>query len=185
EFTLWVESDLVDVKGIFKKLALLEYCFGPLPTGHGAFENMVRVVNETLQKTLAGLSSPDQTITEDTTGVGDGHTNSLEFWSKGFYLNFYGKQMDPHRTLTTIIHEASHRFAKTKDSWGDNSYVDIKWDIYWQVHGVNIKGTAHRPKAERPKPGMGSTMYPPITEHDKGLLNADSYATFAVRLFEV
>jgi hypothetical protein len=169
------------------KLILLEYCFGPLPAGDVGFDDMVDVVQETLVKTLQGLIDPGLSITELVPDIfsggkkiGYGRYKGWEFWApKNFHVDF---DLKKDLTRSTIAHEATHAFAGTKDCWGDNSYIDNKWDIYWMTHRDAPIGTHHPSKASRKPAGQGSTMYPPITDHALGLYNADSYATLVMRL---
>jgi hypothetical protein len=137
---------------------VLEYCFNPTAA---QMANTLMTVKRVLENTLAGLRTADLNLYEPDpailpAGGAEGYVKGFGPFRGDIHTRF---DLDEGRTLNNIIHEATHKFARTED----RGYMAASIGPFLHVRGLEIPGNA------------------PINNQN-GLINADSYSAFAANL---
>ncbi|WP_418318022.1 hypothetical protein [Piscinibacter sakaiensis] len=137
---------------------VLEYCFNPNAAQLQATYVEIRRV---LSATLTGLRTADLKLHEPDPAVipaggAEGYVVGLGRFRGAIHTRF---DLNAARTLNNVIHEATHKFARTVD----RGYLANNIDLFLTLRQQGIPGNA------------------PITNAN-GLLNADSYSAFTTNL---
>jgi hypothetical protein len=136
---------------------VLEYCFNPLAA---QMANTILTVRRVMEATLIGLRTADLNIREPDPGGlphgAEGYVAGVGPFRGDIHTRF---DLNPTRTLNNVIHEATHKFARTED----RGYISNNLALFVQMRQMGVVGGA------------------PITNAN-GLANADSYSSFAANL---
>jgi hypothetical protein len=167
---------------LFRLWNLVEYCFGPVPEDRSAFDCLWERVQSTVTDTLHGLLTRDLVIEEETTEGAFGHVFMMGPYRGNMHVRFKGPGWSAHRTLVTIIHEGTHKFAGTEETLGSrDSYIEMNWNQFW----ITRSDQEVRFPFEEASGGLNSPcIVSRFRDNELGLSNADSIATFVVHLFE-